>query len=165
MDTPPIPLPRTHGCFVCGVSNPLGLGLSLHTDLKQVQARWRFRREHAGFLDTVHGGLLSTVLDELMVWGCGQETRQLSYCAEMTVRFLRPVAPETEVVGTGWMTENRRGRILLAAAEIRDAAGELVGAATGKYMPMKGELPEQMLADFLDGRSPWESLPGGAATP
>lgn len=165
METPPIPLPRTHGCFVCGVSNPLGLGLQLHSGPGRVEARWRFRREHAGFLDTVHGGLLSTVLDELMVWGCGRETHQLCYCAELAVRFVRPAAPGMEVVGTGWLTENRRGRILLAAAEIRDAAGELLASSTGKYVPLKGELPERMLSDFVDGRPPWEALPGGAAQP
>jgi len=148
-------LPRTHSCFVCGVDNPIGLGVDAESDGKTVQAPIRFRREHVGFAATVHGGLVATVLDELMVWGCGVITRRLAYCAEMTVRYQRPVPPETPLVGTGQLVEDRRGRLFLARAELRDASGNLLAEATGKYIPVPGDPSPAMLADFIEDPAAW----------
>ena len=61
------PLPHTHSCFVCGESNPLGLKLRFQTDGRLVHARFVPLPEHIGFKQTVHGGLIATVLDEIMV--------------------------------------------------------------------------------------------------
>lgn len=148
-------LPRTRSCFVCGTENPLGLGIGVCTDRTRVETRFRFRPEHAGLAATVHGGLLSTVLDELMAWACGVATRRLAYCAELNVRFLRPVAPGTEVVGTGELVENRRGRLFLARAELKDASGPILAEATGKFIPVPGELQDRVLADFTSDPAAW----------
>jgi uncharacterized protein (TIGR00369 family) len=152
-------LPRTRSCFVCGTENPLGLDLDVASDRRVVEARLRFRPEHAGLSDTVHGGLLSTVLDEMMAWACGVATRRLAYCAEMTVRFVRPVAPGIEVTGRGELVENRRGRLFMARAELRNPAGEILAEATGKFMPVPGELQRRVLADFAADPTEW--LDGG----
>src|SRR2546430_16646152 len=61
-------LPHTKSCFVCGLNNPLGLKLDFETDGQNVRARFVPRTEHVGFRETVHGGLISTVLGEAMVW-------------------------------------------------------------------------------------------------
>ena len=148
-------LPRTRSCFVCGTENPLGLDLGVATDRRTVQTRFRFRPEHTGLAQTVHGGLLSTVLDELMAWACGVATRKLAYCAELTVRFHRPVGPETWVQGEGELLENRRGRLFLARAAIRDDAGVLLVEATGKFMPVPGELQDRVLSDFVADHGAW----------
>jgi acyl-coenzyme A thioesterase PaaI-like protein len=148
-------LPHTRSCFVCGIENPLGLRLDFETDRQVVCVRLRFRPEHAGFRTAVHGGLLATVLDELMVWGTGIHTRRFAYCAEMTVRYRRPVPPETWVVGRGELVEDRRGRIFLARAELRDEAGELLTEATGKYVPVPGELTAGVLADLVEEWPAW----------
>src|SRR6185436_2207270 len=63
-------LPHTRSCFVCGESNSAGLNLRFETDGRIVQAHFVPRLEHVGFKATVHGGLIATVLDEIMVWAC-----------------------------------------------------------------------------------------------
>jgi len=148
-------LPRTRSCFVCGNENPLGLDLGVRTDLRSVEVRFQFRPEHTGLAQTVHGGLLSTVLDELMAWACGVGTRRLAYCAELTVRFSRPVAPGIPVVGRGELIENRRGRLFLARADLHDAAGNLLAEATGKFVPVPGELQDRVLDDFTADPGRW----------
>src|SRR4051812_40973160 len=81
-------VPHTHTCFVCGESNPIGFKLRLETDGRVVQTRLIPRSEHTGFKGTVHGGLVSTVLDEIMAWACAVQTKRFAFCAELNVRFL-----------------------------------------------------------------------------
>jgi len=61
-------LPHTHSCFVCGEANPLGLKLRFESDGQIVRTRFTPCPDHMGFKDVIHGGLLATVLDEIMVW-------------------------------------------------------------------------------------------------
>ena len=68
-------LPHTRSCFVCGLNNPLGLKLDFETDGRIVRAHFAPRPEHVGFRETVHGGLIATVLDEAMVWVIGVRGR------------------------------------------------------------------------------------------
>jgi len=90
-------LPHTKSCFVCGLNNPLGLKLDFETDGQIVRARFVPRPEHVGFKETMHGGLISTVLDEAMVWVIGVRTKRFSYCAELNVRFVQPARPNEEL--------------------------------------------------------------------
>ncbi len=148
-------LPRTRSCFVCGTENPLGLDLGVCTEQGRVEVRFQFRPEHTGLAQTVHGGLVSTVLDELMAWACGVATRRLAYCAELTVRFNRPVGPGIPVIGEGELVENRRGRLFLARAELRDADGNRLAEATGKFIPVPDELQSRVLQDFTTDPDRW----------
>lgn len=149
------PLPRSRSCFVCGAHNPLGFQLTLQTDGQKVFAEVTFRPEHVGFRDTIHGGLLATLLDEVMVWACGVGSGRFAYCAEMNVRYRRPVPPGVPVIAQAVLTENRKGRLLLASGSLRDPGGEIVYTeATGKYMAMDADGSSFMTGDFLENPSP-----------
>jgi uncharacterized protein (TIGR00369 family) len=143
-------LPPTRSCFVCGTENPIGLKLALHAVAGAVETRFRFRADCCGFRDTIHGGMIGTVLDELMVWAAGDATKQFAYCAEMTVRYLRPTRAGVDVLARARLVENKRGRLFLAAAELHDAEGNVLAEATGKYLPLPGELRASVLADFVE---------------
>src|SRR5437667_1987836 len=114
-------LPHTRSCFVCGESNPVGLKLRFETDGRIVQARFRPRMEHVGFKQTIHGGLIATLLDEIMVWACAVQTRRFAFCAELNVRFLSPVRPEEELVAVGELVSNRRDKLFEARGELKNA--------------------------------------------
>jgi len=142
-------LPHTQSCFVCGESNAIGLKLRFEAEGNIVRTRFTPRAEHIGFKQVVHGGLIATVLDEIMVWACVIPTGQFAYCAELTVRFLSPLRPGEQVIATGELAANRRNKIFEAKSEIRDHAGKLVATATGKYLPVKAADLADMATDFV----------------
>ena len=57
-----------HACFGCGDNNPIGLRLRFAYAGNGVEASFTPSAEHQGFHDVVHGGIISTVLDEAMAW-------------------------------------------------------------------------------------------------
>ena len=148
-------LPHTKSCFVCGEQNPIGLKLQFETDGTLVKARFVPRAEHAGFKGTVHGGVLSTLLDEIMVWACAVRTKRFSYCAELTVRFMHPAKPGTEITAVGEMTANRRNRVFEARGELQGPGGEVLTSATGKFMPVARKFLLEMTEDFVGDPAPF----------
>jgi uncharacterized protein (TIGR00369 family) len=155
-------LPHTRSCFVCGESNPLGLRQRFETDGTVVRTRFTPRPEHAGFQGVVHGGILATLLDEIMVWACAVRTRKFGFCAEMTVRFQRPTTPGAEVLAQAELVTDRRGRMFEAKAELRNAAGEILATATGKYMPIRDTDLAELQRDVV-GDLGWVLNPPGPA--
>ncbi|HEX5221501.1 MAG TPA: PaaI family thioesterase [Verrucomicrobiae bacterium] len=151
-------LPHTHSCFVCGDANPLGLKLRFETDGRVVRTVFRPCAEHVGFKGVVHGGITATVLDEVMVWACAVATRRFAYCAELNVRYLQPLSPEVEMIVTGELVENRKGRIFEAKAAIQNGAAVSCVEARGKYLPIKARDVSQLVTDFV-GDASWLQLP------
>jgi len=155
-------LPHTHSCFVCGDTNPRGLKLRFHTDGRVVTARFKPCPEHIGFKGVVHGGITATVLDEIMVWACVVATKQFAYCAELNVRYLRPLTPDVEVSVTSELIADRKGRIFEAKAAVLDSTGTPLVQATGKYIPIRTADASLMMADFV-GDAGWLLRPDPAA--
>src|SRR5262245_47690845 len=116
-------LPHTKSCFACGEANPLGLKMLFETDGQVVRAEFTPRPEHAGFKQTVHGGVLATVLDEVMAWACAVRTKRWAYSAELTVRYREPARPGGKTIATGEVVEDRRGKIFETRAELRISEG------------------------------------------
>jgi uncharacterized protein (TIGR00369 family) len=143
-------LPHTRSCFVCGESNPTGLNLRFETDWRVVRARFTPRAEHVGFQGVVHGGILATLLDEAMVWACVAQTKRFAFCADLNVRFVKPVRPGMEIVATAEVMANRRDKIFEAAAELKSHIGEIFASATGKYLPIKEADLAAMAPDLVD---------------
>jgi uncharacterized protein (TIGR00369 family) len=152
-------LPVTRGCFVCGIDNPAGLGLTLLSDGRCVEVPVQFRDEHCGFTGVVHGGLLSTVLDEVMAWVIGVNTRSFAFAAELNVRFLRSVPPGIPLKVRAELTANRRGRLFLTRGEVLGPNGVAYAEATGKFLPIPAAQQSAMLADFVGDPSPWIAKP------
>jgi len=148
-------VPHTRSCFVCGESNPIGFKLRLETDGRIVQTRFMPRSEHTGFKHAVHGGLVSTLLDEMMAWACALQTRQFAYCAELTVRFLLPVRPNVEIVARGEVVANRRDKLFEAKSEIQDLNGTRLATARGKYLPVAKAEVLRMADDLVGDPGYW----------
>ncbi|HSH95009.1 MAG TPA: PaaI family thioesterase [Roseimicrobium sp.] len=133
-----------------------GLRLRFETDGETVTSRFVPTENHIGFRQTIHGGILATVLDEIMVWACAVGTRRFAYCAEMTTRFQRPAAPGVPLIVTSKLVENRRNRIFSAMAEVRTEDGMLLAEATGKYMPVPEASLREMMVDLIGDTAPFE---------
>jgi acyl-coenzyme A thioesterase PaaI-like protein len=152
-------LPHTRSCFVCGDSNPMGLKLGFETDGTRVHSRFTPRPEHVGFKGVIHGGLLSTWLDEMMVWACAVQTHRFAYCTELTVRFVKTARPHEPLRGTAELTLNRKNKLFEVKSELRNEREEIVAEGTGKYFAVRASDLRGMVDDFVGDFSPFLEEP------
>ena len=122
-----------HRCFACGELNDHGLHLELHTDASGCWTELTLGPTFQGWDGVAHGGILCTILDEVMAWSLAT-TDNWGLTARMSVDFKRPVRLGVPVRGEGWITAVRR-RIVETAARIVDpATGEVLATATATYV-------------------------------
>ena len=57
-----------HHCFACGTANPIGLNLNFYRLDNAVCSDITLGKNHEGWENMVHGGIISTLLDEVMSW-------------------------------------------------------------------------------------------------
>ncbi|MBN2370944.1 MAG: PaaI family thioesterase [Vicinamibacteria bacterium] len=136
-------LPWSRSCFVCGESNPQGLRARLYQVGDTTELSFVPRPEFAGWSNVVHGGLISTVLDEVMTWAAIVFGRQGYFSAEFNVRLRKPLPPETKCVARARVLGERR-RILDAEGRLEGADNTLFATAKGRYLPV----PPGKMAEF-----------------
>ncbi|OIO39663.1 MAG: hypothetical protein AUJ72_00305 [Candidatus Omnitrophica bacterium CG1_02_46_14] len=125
----PLKLEDDQMCCVCGSKNPLGLKLHFeHLKKGTLKSSVIFSKEHQGFKDIVHGGMIAMVLDEMMVNLAWKEGLP-AVTAELTVRLKKAAKIGQKVLLEGYL-EGQQGRVLRARSEARTEAGELLAIAT-----------------------------------
>lgn len=129
-------------CFGCGPQNPIGLGLTFHWNGEVYETQWTPKREHQGWADRVHGGLLALVLDEALS-RAALETHGLDWVtAELTIRLHAPAAIEEPLHISAWIV-SARPRLIVCAGEVRTEAGRrLIVSGTAKMM-RAGQTPKE----------------------
>jgi acyl-coenzyme A thioesterase PaaI-like protein len=147
----PLELPHTAGCLVCGPSNPKGLRLQLFVDPETGIVRTRFVTgiDHIGFEGVAHGGVIATVMDEVMVWAASWAGKRFCLCGEMTVRFRQRVEVDQPLICTA-RVESVRSKLISTAGEAADESGRVVATASGKYVPLPEEQNREFLRTLLD---------------
>lgn len=127
-----------HNCFACGDRNPIGMHLHIELGEGSASTTWRAGDDYVGWEDKVHGGMLATLLDEVMAWAPSSYD-SWAVTAEMNLRFRSPANPGEELAARGWVTERRR-RIYHVRGEVRGADGRIVAEAEGRFL---GASPSQ----------------------
>lgn len=134
---PEIDLVDDHGCFACGGLNPDGLRIAFeYPEPGRCRAVLRLDRRFQGWRGILHGGIVSTILDECFAHACGGPSRgagEKAVTAEMTVRFKKPVPIGQMVIGEGRVVR-AGGRLVVCAATLADETGTVLAEATGKLI-------------------------------
>jgi acyl-coenzyme A thioesterase PaaI-like protein len=134
-----------HHCFACGKTNPVGMGLDIELGERRAATTWTPGPDFVGWSDRVHGGLLATVLDEVMAWAPASEDAW-AVTSSFSVRFHRPVSPGEPLRVEGWVANQRR-RIYDLRGEIR-SGDFLVAEASGTYLGASPTQKAQLKARY-----------------
>jgi uncharacterized protein (TIGR00369 family) len=113
---------RPHHCFACGELSEIGLHLQLHLEPGRCSTALVIPRQFEGWEGIIHGGILCTILDEVMAWSLVANDNW-GVTARMSIDFRKPVTVGQAVRAEGWITEDRR--------RIQVTAGRIVDAETG----------------------------------
>ncbi len=101
--------PNSRMCLVCGLKNPFGLHTSFfELENGELLGVFKPREEHQSYPGRLHGGIISTILDETIgraimiqsdgdIWGV---------TVDLQIRFKKPVPLDDELRVTGRITKN-----------------------------------------------------------
>lgn len=83
--------PDVYQCFGCSPYNDFGLHLEFWEDGDEVVSYWAPRPILQGYPNVLHGGIQSTLLDEIAGWVVYVKCGTVGVTAEMKVRFKKPL--------------------------------------------------------------------------
>ncbi len=126
-----------HWCFACGRANPTGLHLDFDVATRRAETRFTAERQHTGYDGTVHGGIVTALLDETMGWAIFHQGIW-GVTGRISVTFRRPVPVGEPLVVSGEVTKETR-RAIETRGEIRDATGALLAEASALFLVMPDE--------------------------
>ena len=113
-------------CFACGVDNPIGLKIRFDVEGDTCTAEFTPNENHVGFSDTVHGGIIYTILDDVTANILYQQGRK-AHTAKCEIRYRQPVRVGQQLKLKGWI-ENERRRLVVLKGEVRRASDDTVVA-------------------------------------
>lgn len=128
-------------CFACGRRNPIGLHMEVHYEQTEPVATCRLvlAPEFVGWQEVIHGGILATLLDEIMshaIWHFAGPAVTLG----LEIQFRQPLAPGEPILVQGQLLESRGRRLKAKGEIIRQADALLIANAQGRFLLFNQEI-------------------------
>jgi len=124
--------PSSRSCFVCGRDNPMGLAARWVSDRErgEVRATVEIPEHFNGYPGTVHGGIITALLDEAAVRTglLDGGFDDLMVTAKLEVAFRKPTPTRTPIVVAARLTRRGKARAH-AEAEVRLPDGTVTAHA------------------------------------
>jgi uncharacterized protein (TIGR00369 family) len=136
-----------HSCFACGELNEHGLRLGLHAGADGCWTELTIDAAFQGWIGVAHGGILCTILDEVMAWSViGRGTWGVT--ARMTVDFKRPVPIGALLRAEGAVTESSRRLFKTAGRIINAETGDILASSEATYLAAPPERLAELKARY-----------------
>ena len=142
--------PEGHHCFACGTANPIGLNLKFYCRGDAVCSDITLGKYHEGWQDIAHGGIISTLLDEVMSWAIMYSKKTFVVTRKMDIKYVRNVLIGTPLTVTGRFVDNAKPPLVKAKAEIRDDKGRLLVRSNGEFVVLSEERLSTVPRSFKD---------------
>jgi uncharacterized protein (TIGR00369 family) len=127
-----------NNCFACGKENAHGLKLQFNysPDKGKVETTFIPDSKYQGWKDMVHGGIIVTLLDEVMA-KAALINGYIVLTGEITVKFKNP-AKVNEPLSCEAEIESVKKKIIYARGVVYKKNGEVVAMATSKMFITSG---------------------------
>jgi len=127
-----------HWCFACGRLNDSGLHLDFEVSRGRAETSCVTERRHQGYDGTVHGGIVTALLDETMGWAIFHQGIW-GVTARLTVTFRQPASVGERLRVVGEVVRERSRSIETHGAVTRASDGAVVAEADATFLLMPDE--------------------------
>lgn len=123
-------------CFACGKKNNYGLKLSFNYSDGRLTSEFTPSKIHQGYKDIIHGGIITTVLDEAMIQAA--IARGINpVTAEINVRFKKPLMADEKTIVEAEIKRLGSRLIDAQARLLKYSDGSVIAEASAKLIPSK----------------------------
>ena len=131
-------------CFGCSPANSAGLRLEFFTDGESIYSWIKVPGHLSGWKNLVHGGVISTILDEVMGRSVIYKMKCLPMTKSMTIDYLKPISIDKELRAEARLVEIRSEREVLAEGFIFNEEDELCAKSKGTFAYFKPDDGEKL---------------------
>ena len=143
-DLKEIPNSGSHNCFACSPANRFGLQMKLFTDNRSVLS-WLSVPEHmGGWNRIVHGGIVCTILDEIMGWAGLYFLKQITLTRTMTVEFINSVRVGENLKAEARVLDFDGKRTARTDAQVLNANGDLCATSSGTFTVVSPQVAKRL---------------------
>jgi uncharacterized protein (TIGR00369 family) len=135
-------IPNYPNCFVCGDKNKIGLKLTFFYENGKAKAQYTPTPEFEGYKDILHGGILSALLDEVMIYSIIAQGI-ITVTIQIEVKFKNPAKIGETLFLEGQITEDK-GKIIFTAGKISTQDGTIIAESKGKFFRAEGEMKKEI---------------------
>lgn len=136
-------------CFACSPDHPTGLRLRFAIEGDEVLTRFTPSATHEGAPGVMHGGLVTTIADEVGCWAVIALRGKFGFTGTMASRFPRAVRVGREAVGRAKITKESTRIVHVEVRMLQDgdvcfssAMSFIILDQTGAEKMLGGPLPE-----------------------
>lgn len=125
-------------CFGCSPDNPHGLHMEFYEDGDDIVAFWKPESYYQGWINTLHGGIITTLMDELAGWIILRKLQTAGgVTSQLDAKFMKSInSTEPELTIRGRLKEQKRNAVFLET-EIYNSQEELCARADMVYFIIK----------------------------
>ena len=149
-----IPKLEGYNCFACGTANSIGLNLQFYVSGKYMCSDVALRKNYEGWENMAHGGIVSTLLDEVMSWAVIYFKRIFFVTRSMKIKYLKPVPLETPLTVKAYVLDEKRGRISHVRGLIHDQQDNTLVRGDATFARLSDTelylVPERLKKDMQD---------------
>ncbi len=133
-----------YNCFGCAPGNPIGLHMEFFEDGEYIISKWHPNQNHQSWINTMHGGVLSAMIDEICGWVVTRKLQTTGYTTSLNVKYRKQVmTTDPELTLTAHVTRQIRN-IAIIHAQILNSAGELCVEGDSTYFLMPADKAREM---------------------
>lgn len=122
------------GCFGCSSENPRGLALVFRRIGESVEAETTLGDTFAGYDGLVHGGIVTTLLDEAMGWAILELAGRFAVTRNLRVDFRRPVFVDRPLRIEARLDGEEPDGAVRVLSSVYDLRGRLLASAVGVWV-------------------------------
>jgi len=132
-----------YNCFGCSSNNELGLQMEFYEDGDFVVSKWQPKSHLAGYGNILHGGIQSTILDEIASWVVYTKVKTAGVTATLNVKYKNTVFTDKGELTIRAKLINKDRKFALIRAEILNSVGVICSVAEVKYFIFPQEMAKQ----------------------
>ncbi len=129
----PLPTLNENNCFGCSADNPHGLQMKFLSNGQCLLSKITVPEHLCGWSRLVHGGVIATLLDEIMSWTAIFMLKKIILTKSMNIDFLKPAFINNKLTVEGKVIEQKSKREAVISGFLYNEQGKMCAKSQGTF--------------------------------
>jgi len=139
-----LPNSTEHNCFGCSPVNSSGLQMKFYAHQEAVFSDVTIPDHLCGWSNIAHGGVLTTILDEIMSWAALYFLKRITMTKSMTMEFIKPVFIKNPLRAEGRVQGVKGKHEAMMEGILCDSKGDICVKSTAKFAVFSPQVAKRL---------------------